>query len=51
MNEHEYHQPEFPYVILDADGVVDRVATLAEAKSYVALGEPGLRWEKTGEES
>ena len=47
MNDpHAYHQPEYPYVILDAEGVVDRVATEAEAFEYVG-DMPGLRWEKS----
>lgn len=45
----EARYPEFPYVILDADGVVDRVATVAEAEEYIASMPGGsLRYEFEG---
>jgi hypothetical protein len=38
--------PDFPYVILDEDGVVDRVATQEEAEAYVAsMPDETLRYE------
>ena len=36
MIEMETHYEEFPFVICDEDGVVDRVATAQEADEYIA---------------
>lgn len=41
------YEPEFPILILDADGVVDRVRNEDEAKAYIAeTPDLGLRWER-----
>jgi hypothetical protein len=43
-----YHEPEFPFVILDADGVCDRVETEDEAQAYVAaMPNENLRYEQS----
>jgi hypothetical protein len=44
----DYHDPDYPFVILDADGVCDRVETEAEAQAYVtAMPAENLRYERS----